>query len=105
MITCDRRPLSRRTVLTWGGVSVPATVGAFGLSTMLGGHDLTDSAVSGGLVPFPELEELTIADLQAAMTSRELTARQLTEMYLAPEFFNALGCYATSSVTDNAPAR
>lgn len=32
--------------------------------------------------PFPELEEVTIAQLQAAMTAGELTARRLTEMYL-----------------------
>jgi amidase len=28
------------------------------------------------------LEELTVADLQAAMTARQLSARQLSEMYL-----------------------
>src|SRR6266496_595263 len=32
--------------------------------------------------PFPQLEEATIAGLQAAMAARQLTARQLTEMYI-----------------------
>ena len=32
--------------------------------------------------PFPELVEVTIAQLQAQMKSGKLTARKLTEMYL-----------------------
>ena len=32
--------------------------------------------------PYPELVEATIADLQAKMTSKQLTSRKLVEMYL-----------------------
>ena len=32
--------------------------------------------------PFPELVEVTIADLQQKMRSGKLTARRLTEMYI-----------------------
>src|SRR5215213_1710059 len=52
-----------------------------------GSHDpaqltIPAAAISARQGPFPELEELTVADLQAAMTARQLTARQLAEMYL-----------------------
>jgi amidase len=38
--------------------------------------------MSDEIGPHPELEEATIADLQAAMAAGQLTARRLTEMYL-----------------------
>jgi amidase len=42
------------------------------------------SAVAAqGIGPFPELEEATIADLQAQMAAGSLTARRLAEMYIA----------------------
>src|SRR5579863_1101371 len=36
----------------------------------------------GSTGPFPELEEATIVELQAAMAAGKLTARRLVEMYL-----------------------
>ena len=83
MVARDGRPLSRRTVLKWGGVAAPAAAGVLGLSAMPGGQGVANPAVLGSPAPFPELEELTIADLGAAMAARELTARRLAEMYLA----------------------
>ena len=41
------------------------------------------AAGAQALGPFPELEEATIADLQAQMAAGSLTARRLTQMYLA----------------------
>src|SRR5215213_3896169 len=53
-----------------------------------GSHDPAQLTIPAAAIPaqqgpFPELEELTVADLQAAMAARQLTARQLAEMYLA----------------------
>ena len=58
-------------------------VGAAGLAafTMLRESNAT-IPIPADTEPFPELVEVTIAQLQAKMTSGELTARKLTEMYL-----------------------
>ena len=82
----EARRLTRRTVLKWGGAAaaVPAAAGALGLTATTGGRDAAPAAaLPAQQGPFPELEELTIADLRAAMDARQLTARQLAEMYLA----------------------
>jgi len=84
MSSHDARRLSRRTVLGWAGAAaaVPAA-GALGLAAAAGGPNAAPAAVPSRQGPFPELEELTIADLRAAMESRQLSARRLTEMYIA----------------------
>lgn len=83
MRSSDAKRLSRRTVLGWAGAAaaVPAA-GALGL-VAAGGAGAESAAAPVYQGPFPEIEELTIADLQAAMTAGQLSARQLTEMYLA----------------------
>src|SRR5215213_7701814 len=85
MIPRSSRSLTRRTVLKWGSAAVvPPVAGVLGLAATTGGPDAVPvAAISARQGPFPELEELTVADLQAAMTARQLTARQLSEMYLA----------------------
>lgn len=84
------RRVSRRTVLKAGAAAaaVPALAGAALLPGNLGGHgeartvDLA-AAPFAQTGPFPEIEELTIVDLQAAMEAGQFTSRRLTEMYLA----------------------
>ena len=85
MIPRSSRSLTRRTVLKWGSAAVvPPAAGVLGLAATTGGRDAVPvAAIPAQQGPFPELEELTVADLQAAMTARQLTARQLSEMYLA----------------------
>jgi amidase len=85
MIPHSSRSLTRRTVLKWGSAAVvPPVAGVLGLAATTGGRDAAPvAAIPAQQGPFPEVEELTVADLQAAMTARQLTARQLAEMYLA----------------------
>ena len=86
-MTADKaRRLSRRSVLAWGGAAAaaPAAAGALAASHVLGGRGAAvPAAVPAVQAPFPEIEELTIADLRAAMDARQLTSRRLTEIYLA----------------------
>src|SRR5687767_52226 len=83
MIPQKARSLTRRTVLKWGSAAVvPPVAGVLGLAATRGWDAVPAAAVPALQGPFPELEELTVADLQAAMAARQLTARQLTEMYL-----------------------
>jgi amidase len=85
MIRRSSRSLTRRSVLKWGSAAViPPVAGVLGLAATTGGRDAVSvAAIPAQQGPFPELEELTVADLQAAMTAHQLTARQLCEMYLA----------------------
>src|SRR5262245_61997714 len=46
-------------------------------------HNKKGIIMSVDLGPFAELEEMTIAELQAAQAAGRYTARQLVEMYLA----------------------
>jgi amidase len=84
MIPRSSQSLTRRTVLKWGSAAVvPPAAGVPGLAATTGGQDAVPvAAIPAQQGPFPELEELTVADLQAAMTARQLSARQLSEMYL-----------------------
>src|SRR5215213_10160797 len=84
MIPRSSRSLTRRSVLKWGSAAVvPPVAGVLGLAaTTKRWAAVPAAAIPAQQGPFPELEELTVADLQAAMAARQLTARQLTEMYL-----------------------
>src|SRR4051812_19157664 len=62
------------------------------LGVATGALALTRESLEGAVVPSPpagvspaafELEETTIADLQSAMASGRMTARSITEQYLA----------------------
>ncbi len=58
--------------------------GIAGLSAMAFFRDLPDTVSAGGDEgPFPELCEITIAELQERMRTGKLSSRRLTEMYLA----------------------
>ncbi len=80
------RNLSRRAVLKWGAAAAAApAAGAAALRAVPTGGS---AQVPGGTplavqTPFPELEEATIADLRAALETRQLSVRELAEMYLA----------------------
>ena len=65
--------VGRRTLLRWGAATGAALAG--------GAHITTTAATP--IAPFPELEEATIADLQAAMAAGRLTARDLVTRYIA----------------------
>jgi amidase len=81
----DANRLDRRRVLEWGGAAAaaPAT-GVLGLSATLGGKEsVRSAALPAHQAPFPELEELTIADLRAALDTGRITCRRLVEGYLA----------------------
>src|SRR5882724_343147 len=59
-------------------------VGAAILPALAGARELTDaSTTSAGRVRSFELDEATIADLQAGMSSGKFTSRAITEKYLA----------------------
>jgi len=86
MSTHDPRTLNRRSVLKWGAAAaaVPAAAGAVSLSSALSGggtHQAVTSLAQD--VPFPELEEITIAELRSALDGGRTSARELVDMYLA----------------------
>ncbi|HET6345499.1 MAG TPA: twin-arginine translocation signal domain-containing protein, partial [Myxococcota bacterium] len=81
-----REPIDRRAFLGHAGVLGAAVAGGLPVA----GGALEASAVSGqgthpiaaaGLQPF-ELEEISVAELQAGMTSGRYTARRVVELYL-----------------------
>nr|MDQ3319532.1 amidase family protein [Actinomycetota bacterium] len=80
------RNVSRRTILKWGAAA--AAVPAAGVAARQAAPEHGSGQVPGGTsldaqVPFPELEGATIADLRTALDTRQLSVRELTEMYLA----------------------
>ena len=86
MSTHDPRTLNRRSVLKWGAAAaaVPAAAGAVSLSSALSGggtHQAVTSLAQD--VPFPELEEITIAELRSALDGGRTSVRELVDMYLA----------------------
>ncbi len=77
--------VNRRSLLRWGAASaaVPALGAvAYGTGASGGGSDNV-TTFSAQQAPFPEIEEITIAELRAAMDAGRLTSRQVVEMYLA----------------------
>ncbi len=70
--------VSRRAFLRWGAL---AGAGA-SVTPWLGGSEARASSLPKNN-PAPELEDATIAELQAAMTNGELTAVELVDQYLA----------------------
>ncbi|CAA9551200.1 MAG: Putative secreted amidase SCO6344 [uncultured Thermomicrobiales bacterium] len=86
MSTHSSRTLNRRSVLRWGAAAaaVPAAAGAVSLSSALSGGGTPQAATSLAQdIPFPELEEITIAELRSALDSGRTSARDLVDMYLA----------------------
>lgn len=79
------REINRRNLIKWGAASaaVPALgVAAYGTGASGGGSDNV-TAFSAQQAPFPEIEEVTVAEMRASMDAGRLTSRQLVEMYLA----------------------
>ncbi|HLG62453.1 MAG TPA: amidase [Ktedonosporobacter sp.] len=66
--------VSRRSFLQWSALAAAGS--------SLAGLPTTNTSSKGQQRPFIHLEEVTIAELQAAMAAGHLTARQLAEMYL-----------------------
>ncbi len=62
--------------------SVLAGVSAAAMPTLAGARDVACPAQPPEIKPF-ELDEITIADLQAGLASGKFTARSITEKYLA----------------------
>jgi amidase len=62
--------------------SVLAGVSAAAMPTLAGARDVACPAQPSEIKPF-ELDEITIADLQAGLASGKFTARSITEKYLA----------------------
>jgi len=58
-------------------------VGAAILPALAGARELTDGSTSASQVRPFELDEVTIADLQAGMSSGKFSSRAITEKYLA----------------------
>jgi len=86
MSTHDPRTLNRRSVLKWGAAAatVPAAAGAVSLSSALSGGGGPQAVTSLAQdAPFPELEEITIAELRSALDGGRTSARELVDMYLA----------------------
>ena len=81
MSTRDPRRLNRRSLLKWGAAAaaVPAVAGSARLVTSTP-MALPSSAVQ---VPFPELEEITLAEVRSALDTQRISARELVDMYLA----------------------
>lgn len=75
----SRPSIDRRTFLRLGGAAGLLTAAAPGA---LARHENKPADPSFDEVPFFELEEMTIAELQQAMDSGQRTARSLTELYL-----------------------
>ena len=74
--------LSRRDMLRGGAAAAVAVAAGGSLAASAGGPGEGGSAGTG-VVPAFELEEATLADLQAAMASGRHTATSLVEVYLA----------------------
>ena len=80
----NSRRLNRRSLLKWGAAAaaVPAVAGSARLSSAL----MTDAqkAVPSSALqfPFPELEEITVAEVRSALDTRRTSARELVDMYL-----------------------
>lgn len=86
MSTRDPRKLTRRSVLKWGvaAAAVPAVAGSARLSLALNESGSQRSARAlAQQVPYPELEEITVAELRSALDARRISARELVDMYLA----------------------
>jgi len=77
--TIDCGSLTRRRFLQ---TSVLAGVSAAAMPTLAGARDVACPAQPPEIKPF-ELDEITIADLQAGMASAKFSARSITEKYLA----------------------
>lgn len=77
--------MSRRTVLKAGAAAaIPVGTAAAILPGTLGGHGSAENApLAQESTPFPILEEVAIAELQAMMDAKQLTSSQLVNMYLA----------------------
>jgi amidase len=83
MTTPDPRRFSRRTAFKWaaGAAAVPAVAGAATLSTRQS-RKLVAARSLAQNVPFPELEEVTVAQLRAALDGRRVSVRDLVDMYV-----------------------
>ena len=74
--------LSRRTLLKAGALAAAAPTMALGGSALAAGNNDNPGNGEGQLGPHRELIEITVAQLQAQLTSGQLTSRQLVQMYL-----------------------
>ncbi|MGH2532207.1 MAG: amidase [Thermomicrobiales bacterium] len=78
--------VSRRSIIKWGAAAaaVPAVAGASaaGLSSRSGGEPNRHTVSLAQNVPFPELEEATIAELRSALDTGRMSARELVDAYL-----------------------
>ncbi|HEV2128274.1 MAG TPA: amidase [Thermomicrobiales bacterium] len=85
MSTRDPRRLNRRSLLKWGAAAaaVPAVAGSARLSSALMTDTQKSVASSALQFPFPELEEITVAQVRSALDTRRISARELVDMYLA----------------------
>ena len=85
MTAPNSRKLSRRTALKVAAVSaaVPAVAATGHFSSALERWQRPFTVSRAQNVPFPELEEITVAELRAALDARRVSARELVEMYLA----------------------
>lgn len=76
--------VNRRKLLRWGAASAagPALGAvAYGVGAT-GGGSIDVTTFSAQQAPFPEIEEVTIAQMREAMDAGRLTIRQVVEMYL-----------------------
>jgi amidase len=73
--------LSRRTFLRWGALAGAGASVAGVLSGQAGNAEGSEAAITDDLTA-SQLEDATIAQLQAAMESGELSSAQLVELYL-----------------------
>ncbi|HYU07459.1 MAG TPA: amidase family protein, partial [Thermoplasmata archaeon] len=74
--------VDRRDFLVLGATAAAATAAA-GLIGARGGTASQEPTLHALRAPAPQIEEATIAELQAAMAAGSLTARSLVRMYLA----------------------
>ncbi len=85
MTASDRRRVSRRTTLKWAAAAaaVPAVAATTHFSSALERWQHPAVVSLAQNVPFPELEEISVAELRAALDARRVSARELVDMYLA----------------------
>jgi amidase len=72
--------MDRRKFLRNGSLS---TVGGIGLGLVAGSWQLKPENTDTAFTPVPDLEEITVDELQKKMASGEMTSVQITEIYLS----------------------
>jgi amidase len=85
MTAQNHRRFDRRTAIKLAAVSaaVPAVAATAHFSSALERWRQPSAVALAQNVPFPELEEITVADLRAALDARRVSAGELVDMYLA----------------------